>query len=140
MVNAVDSLWSSTTGSQAAAKKKSATQLSFSKVLNDMKMGKIDTSDIPADQQTLSVVTRTMSDGSTVVLVMVGDKIVSERKFGGSAKPQKDPTLVDTHTQIIGKLDPKNNDGSDNLAADGTSADNGGLSSLGGSDLFVNIR
>ena len=75
MVNAVDSLWSTTTGSQAVAKKKSATQLSFSKVLNDMKMGKIDTSDIPEDQKTLSVVTRTMSDGSTVVVVMVGDKM-----------------------------------------------------------------
>lgn len=140
MVNAVDSLWSATAGSQAAAKKKSATQLSFSKVLDEMKMGKIDTSDIPADQQTLSVVTRTMSDGSTVVLVMVGDKIVSERKFGGSAKPQKDATLVDMHTEIIGKLDPKNNNSGDNPAIDGTSADNGGLSSLGGSDLYVNIR
>jgi hypothetical protein len=139
MVNSVDSLWSATAGSQAVTKKKSATQLSFSKVLNDMKMGKIDTSDIPEDQKTLSVVTRTMSDGSTVVIVMVGDKIVSERKFGGSAKPQKDPTLVDTHTEIIGKLDQKNNN-SDQLAADGTSTDNGGVSSLGGSDLYVNIR
>lgn len=139
MVNAVDSLWSTTAGSQAVEKKKSATQLSFSKVLNDMKMGKVDTSDIPEDQKTLSVVTRTMSDGSTVVVVMVGDKIVSERKFGGSAKPQKDPTLVDTHTEIIGKLGQKNNS-VNNPDANGNSTDNGGLSSLGGSDLYVNIR
>lgn len=117
-----DFLWAAASTGNTATKqtetKSSSAKEDFSKILNEMRTGQIDKKELEKETQDgkkdLSVVTRTMSDGSTVVIVMLGNKILSERKFGGDPNGNKDARLVDTNTQMIGKI---GSDGKGNLTA-----------------------
>ena len=100
--------WASLPGVQADKKSEPSATDSFSAALEKMRMGRVDASSAKSEEEKkISVVSRTMSDGSTVVMVMLGTKIVAERKFGGSAKAQKDAKLVDMKTEVVGKLGEK---------------------------------
>lgn len=103
-----EAAWALPLGVQAARKPQPSATASFSEALEKMKTGRVDTRGAKSEEEKkISVVSRTMSDGSTVVMVMLGTKIVAERKFGGSAKGEKDAKLVDMKTEVVGKLGEK---------------------------------
>ena len=101
---------------------------SFAKVLEQCKTGKLDEDEIKGQEgDTVSTVTQTMSDGSVLIMVLVGTKVVSEHKCGGSGNEnQKKAVLLDTKTSIIGKIGKDGTLGGLTPASqtDGTSADN----------------
>lgn len=100
-------LWKPLTSDEAASRAKSQkTVSSFAKALERCKTGKLDEDEIKGQEgETVSTVTQTMSDGSVMIMVLVGTKVVSEHKCGGSGSENpKDAVLVDTKTSIIGKI------------------------------------
>ncbi len=155
MANTINNnfLWATSlagTATQTKTSNSSSVKDDFSKILNEMRTGQIDKKELEKETQDgkkdLSVVTRTMSDGSTVVIVMLGNKILSERKFGGDPNGNKNAKLVDTNTQTIGKI---GSDGNGNLAVNLNSstdqtAAGGAVSGTGdmplGGGLAINIQ
>jgi hypothetical protein len=142
-----EATWASSLGVQAAGKPDTSATAAFSKVLDQMKTDRISTSDAKSeDEKKISVVSRTMSDGSTVVMVMLGMKIVAERKFGGSAKGEKDAKLVDMKTDVVGKLGEKGCTLEKTSAALATAADaqsavaNAISAALGSAGFFVAMQ
>ncbi len=80
---------------------------SFAKMLERMRTGKIDTDEITGKPgAVVTSVTQTMSDGSINVLILVDGKVVAEHKYAGAktADGEKSAKLLDTKTQVLGKI------------------------------------
>ena len=77
-----------------------AAEDSFSALLKNMRAGKPAGSGEEKDTQTTTV-TQVLSDGSVLVTVYEGDRIVSETKTR-SANPEQTPAVLSTRTETSG--------------------------------------
>lgn len=77
-----------------------AAEDSFSALLKNMRAGKPAGSGEEKDAQTTTV-TQVLSDGSVIITVYEGNRIVSETKTR-SAKPEQTPAVLSTRTETSG--------------------------------------
>lgn len=92
----------------ASSTKDSDTKVSFTAILNQLKTGAGSGGGASGDDSKETVtITKVMSDGSVMITVYQGDKIISQTKTK-SASPEENPTVLSTNSER-GLPDPANN-------------------------------
>ena len=85
--------------SSASSTKYSDTKVSFSAILKQLKTGAGPGSGASKDSSEETVtITQVMSDGSVLITVYQGDKIISQTKTK-SASPEENPTIMSTNVE-----------------------------------------